>query len=84
MSNHDHLSESDPGQPGRPNDALYIARMALVETINIHTHALLRHEHPIIKIAAELIATDRVKPSLLLDIPPSPPPDTPPPPDAPQ
>ena len=62
MSNHDHLSEPDPRQPDRPNDELYIARMALVETINSHTQTLLRHAHPLIKIGAELIAIDREPP----------------------
>ncbi len=62
MGNHGQSSELDPGQPDQPNDELYIARMALVETINSHAHARLRHEHPLVKIAAELVETGQLKP----------------------
>ena len=54
MSNPNHLSEPEPSQPDQPNEALYIARMALVETINSHTQVLLRHAHPLIRLAAAL------------------------------
>lgn len=62
MSNHEYLSTSYDSQPDQPNDELYIARMALVETINSHAHTLLRGEHPLIKIAAELVETGQLKP----------------------
>lgn len=62
MGNSEHLSEPNPIQPDQHTTELYTARSALVETIAEHTRALLRHEHPLIQIAAEFIESDQVKP----------------------
>jgi hypothetical protein len=62
MSNREHLSEPNPIQPDQPPNELVIARQSLVETVAAHAHARLRHEHPLIKIAASLIETGQVKP----------------------
>ncbi len=61
MTHHEQLGESKPGQSDQPNDELYIARQSLFELIVTYARDELRHAHPLVKVAAELIDTERVK-----------------------
>jgi hypothetical protein len=61
MSNSSHVSESGPGHSDQPSNELAVARQSLFETIVAHARDELRHAHPLVKVAAELIDTERVK-----------------------
>src|SRR5258708_3252855 len=64
MSNPNHVSESGPGQSDQPSNELAVARQSLFEIIVAHARDELRHAHPLVKVAAELIDTGRIKPPL--------------------